>query len=131
MKAKKLLALLMSLVLLLGALAVPALAADDGTTGDSAAAGSSEAASDAASDAAAAAQEAYTKIMEQLDAASKKYDGDTVVATVNGTEVTWKLCYYLIASMTSQFIRYTMAIPDFYHRHGRRHDAAGRDARSA
>lgn len=30
MKAKKLLALLMSLVLLLGALAVPALAADDG-----------------------------------------------------------------------------------------------------
>ena len=35
MKAKKLLALLMSLVLLLGALAVPALAADDGTTGDS------------------------------------------------------------------------------------------------
>ena len=70
MKAKKLLALLMSLVLLLGALAVPALAADDGTTGDSAAAGSSdaaseaasdaasEAASDAASDAAAAAQEA-------------------------------------------------------------------------
>ena len=113
MKAKKLLALLMSLVLLLGALAVPALAADDGTTGDSAAAGSSEAASDAASDAAAAAQEAYTKIMEQLDAASKKYDGDTVVATVNGTEVTWKLCYYLIASMTSQFIRYTMAIPDF------------------
>ncbi len=125
MKAKKLLALLMSLVLLLGALAVPALAADDGTTGDSAAAGSSdaaseaasdaasEAASDAASDAAAAAQEAYTKIMEQLDAASKKYDGDTVVATVNGTEVTWKLCYYLIGSMTSQFIRYTMAIPDF------------------
>lgn len=109
MKAKKLLALLMSLVLLLGALAVPALAADDGTTGGSAAAGSSEAASDAA----AAAQEAYTKIMEQLDAASKKYDGDTVVATVNGTEVTWKLCYYLIASMTSQFIRYTMAIPDF------------------
>ena len=133
MKAKKLLALLMSLVLLLGALAVPALAADDGTTDGSAAAGSSEAASeaasdaaseaasdaaseaasDAASDAAAAAQEAYTKIMEQLDAASKKYDGDTVVATVNGTEVTWKLCYYLIASMTSQFIRYTMAIPDF------------------
>lgn len=113
MKAKKLLALLMSLVLLLGALAVPALAADDGATGDSAAAGSSEAASDAASDAAAAAQEAYTKIMEQLDAASKKYDGDTVVATVNGTEVTWKLCYYLIGSMTSQFIRYTMAIPDF------------------
>ena len=53
MKAKKLLALLMSLVLLLGALAVPALAADDGTTGDSAAAGSSEAASEAASDAAA------------------------------------------------------------------------------
>ena len=91
MKAKKLLALLMSLVLLLGALAVPALAADDGATGDSAAAGSSEAASDAASDAAAAAQEAYTKIMEQLDAASKKYDGDTVVATVNGTEVTWKI----------------------------------------
>ena len=113
MKAKKLLALLMSLVLLLGALAVPALAADDGTTGDSAASDSSEAASEAASDAAAAAQEAYTKIMEQLDAASKKYDGDTVVATVNGTEVTWKLCYYLIASMTSQFIRYTMAIPDF------------------
>lgn len=113
MKAKKLLALLMSLVLLLGALAVPALAADDGTTGDSAAAGSSEATSEAASDAAAAAQEAYTKIMEQLDAASKKYDGDTVVATVNGTEVTWKLCYYLIGSMTSQFIRYTMAIPDF------------------
>ena len=111
MKAKKLLALLMSLVLLLGALAVPALAADDGTTDGSAAAGSSEAASEAASDAAAAAQEAYTKIM--LDAASKKYDGDTVVATVNGTEVTWKLCYYLIASMTSQFIRYTMAIPDF------------------
>ena len=43
MKAKKLLALLMSLVLLLGALAVPALAADDGTTGDRAAAGSSAA----------------------------------------------------------------------------------------
>lgn len=36
-------------------------------------------------------RKAYTKIMEQLDAASKKYDGDTVVATVNGTEVTWKL----------------------------------------
>lgn len=32
---------------------------------------------------------------------------------MNGTEVTWKLCYYLIGSMTSQFIRYTMAIPDF------------------
>ena len=35
MKAKKLLALLMSLVLLLGALAVPALAADDGRSWNS------------------------------------------------------------------------------------------------
>ncbi len=112
MKAKKLLALLMSLVLLLGALSVPALAADGDTA--SAESASDNASSDSAvSDAQAAAQEAYAKVVAQLDAASKKYDGSAVVATVNGTEVTWKLYYYLIGSLTSQYINYTMAIPDF------------------
>lgn len=112
MNAKKLLALLMSLVLLLGALSVPALAADGDTA--SAESASDNASSDSAvSDAQAAAQEAYAKVVAQLDAASKKYDGSAVVATVNGTEVTWKLYYYLIGSLTSQYINYTMAIPDF------------------
>lgn len=112
MNAKKLLALLMSLVLLLGALSVPALAADGDTA--SAESASDNASSDGAvSDAQAAAQEAYAKVVAQLDAASKKYDGSAVVATVNGTEVTWKLYYYLIGSLTSQYINYTMAIPDF------------------
>ena len=112
MNAKKLLALLMSLVLLLGALSVPALAADGDTA--SAESASDNASSDSAvSDAQAAAQEAYAKVVAQLDEASKKYDGSTVVATVNGTEVTWKLYYYLIGSLTSQYINYTMTIPDF------------------
>ena len=112
MNAKKLLALLMSLVLLLGALSVPALAADGDTA--SAESASDNASSDSAvSDAQAAAQEAYAKVVAQLDAASKKYDSSAVVATVNGTEVTWKLYYYLIGSLTSQYINYTMAIPDF------------------
>ena len=107
MNAKKLLALFMSLVLLLGALSVPALAADGGETAAPEATGAS------AEDAQAAIQEKYAQIEARLDAAGKKYDGSAVVATVNGREVTWKLCYYLIAGLTSQFINYTMAIPDF------------------
>ena len=113
MNAKKLLALLMSLVLLLGVLSVPALAADGDETPAESASDSASSDGDAVSDAQAAAQEAYAKIEAQLAAASKKYDGSAVVATVNGRDVTWKLSYYLIASMTSQFINYTMAIPDF------------------
>ena len=115
MKAKKLLALLMSLVLLLGALTVPALAADEETASPEATEAPAESASadTSAEDAQAALQAQYAQIEAQLDAAGKKYDGSAVVATVNGREVTWKLCYYLIASMTSQFINYTMAIPDF------------------
>ena len=121
MNAKKLLALLMSLVLLLGVLSGTALAADgEETAAPEATSAPAESASDnasadgdAVSDAQAAAQEAYAKIVAQLDAASKKYDGSAVVATVNGTEVTWKLYYYLIGSLTSQYINYTMAIPDF------------------
>ena len=125
MNAKKLLALLMSLVLLLGALSIPALAADGEETAapeatsapaESASDNASDGASDgtdAVSDAQAAAQEAYAKVVAQLDAASKKYDGSAVVATVNGTEVTWKLYYYLLGSLTSQYVNYSMAIPDF------------------
>ena len=125
MNAKKLLALLMSLVLLLGVLSGTALAADGEETAapeatsapaesasDNASDGTS-AGSDAVSDAQAAAQEAYAKVVAQLDAASKKYDGSAVVATVNGTEVTWKLYYYLLGSLTSQYVNYSMAIPDF------------------
>lgn len=107
MNAKKLLALFMSLVLLLGALSVPALAADGGETA------APEATGAPAEDAQAAIQEKYAQIEARLDAAGKKYDGSAVVATVNGREVTWTLCYYLIAGLTSQFINYTMAIPDF------------------
>ena len=117
MKAKKLLALLMSLVLLLGALSIPALAADEETASPEATGTPTEGVTDSASDDANAAvsemQAKYAQIEAQLDAASKKYDGSAVVATVNGREVTWKLCYYLIAGLTSQFINYTMAIPDF------------------
>ena len=118
MNAKKLLALLMSLALLLGALSVPALAADGGETAAPEATGTpTEGVTDSASDDANAAvsemQAKYAQIEAQLDAASKKYDGSAVVATVNGTEVTWKLYYYLLGSLTSQFINYTMAIPDF------------------
>lgn len=110
MNAKKWLALLMSLVLLLGTLSGTALAADSEET-------PTEGVTDsAAADAQAAVQEVqekYAEIEAQFDAASQKYDGDAVVATVNGTEITWKLCYYLIGSMTSQFVTYTMSIPDF------------------
>ena len=125
MNAKKLLTLLMSLVLLLGVFSGTALAADGEETAapeatdapaESASDNASDGASadgDAVSDAQAAAQEAYEKVVAQLDAASKKYDGSAVVATVNGTEVTWKLYYYLIGSLTSQYVNYTMAIPDF------------------
>lgn len=118
MNAKKLLALFMSLVLLLGALSVPALAADGGETAAPEATGTpTEGVTDSASDDANAAvseiQEKYAQIEARLDAAGKKYDGSAVVATVNGREVTWTLCYYLIAGLTSQFINYTMAIPDF------------------
>ena len=117
MNAKKLLALLMSLVLLLGALSVPALAADEETASPEATGTPTEGVTDSASDDANAAvsemQAKYAQIEARLDAASKKYDGSAVVATVNGREVTWKLCYYLIGSLTSQFINYTMAIPDF------------------
>ena len=117
MNAKKLLALLMSLVLLLGALSVPALAADEETASPEATGTPTEGVTDSASDDANAAvsemQAKYAQIEAQLDAASKKYDGSAVVATVNGREVTWKLYYYLIGSLTSQFINYTMAIPDF------------------
>ena len=117
MNAKKLLALLMSLVLLLGALSIPALAADEETASPEATGTPTEGVTDSASDDANAAvsemQAKYAQIEAQLDAASKKYDGSAVVATVNGREVTWKLYYYLLGSLTSQFINYTMAIPDF------------------
>ena len=117
MNAKKLLALLMSLVLLLGALSIPALAADEETASPEATGTPTEGVTDSASDDANAAvsemQAKYAQIEAQLDAASKKYDGSAVVATVNGTEVTWKLYYYLLGNLTSQFINYTMAIPDF------------------
>ena len=117
MNAKKLLALLMSLVLLLGALSIPALAADEETASPEATGAPTEGVTDSASDDANAAvnemQEKYAQIEAQLDAASKKYDGSAVVATVNGTEVTWKLYYYLIGSLTSQYINYTVSIPDF------------------
>ena len=117
MNAKKLLALLMSLVLLLGALSIPALAADEETASPEATGTPTEGVTDSASDDANAAvnemQEKYAQIEAQLDAASKKYDGSAVVATVNGTEVTWKLYYYLIGSLTSQYINYTVSIPDF------------------
>ena len=121
MNAKKLLALLMSLVLLLGVLSGTALAADGEETAApeatsapaESASDNASAGSDAVSDAQAAAQEAYAKVVAQLDAASKKYDGSAVVATVNGTEVTWKLYYYLLGSLTSQYVNYSMAIPDF------------------
>ena len=117
MNAKKLLALLMSLVLLLGALSIPALAADEETASPEATGTPTEGVTDSASDDANAAvsemQAKYAQIKAQLDAASKKYDGSAVVATVNGREVTWKLYYYLLGSLTSQFINYTMAIPDF------------------
>ena len=117
MNAKKLLALLMSLALLLGALSIPALAADEETASPEATGTPTEGVTDSASDDANAAvsemQAKYAQIEAQLDAASKKYDGSAVVATVNGTEVTWKLYYYLLGSLTSQFINYTMAIPDF------------------
>ena len=117
MNAKKLLALLMSLVLLLGALSIPALAADEETASPEATGTPTEGVTDSASDDANAAvnemQEKYAQIEAQLDAASKKYDGSAVVATVNGTEVTWKLYYYLLGSLTSQYVNYSMAIPDF------------------
>ena len=117
MNAKKLLALLMSLALLLGALSIPALAADEETASPEATGTPTEGVTDSASDDANAAvsemQAKYAQIEAQLDAASKKYDGSAVVATVNGREVTWKLYYYLLGSLTSQFINYTMAIPDF------------------
>ena len=117
MNAKKLLALFMSLALLLGALSIPALAADEETASPEATGTPTEGVTDSASDDANAAvsemQAKYAQIEARLDAASKKYDGSAVVATVNGREVTWKLCYYLIGSLTSQFINYTMAIPDF------------------
>ncbi len=117
MNAKKLLALLMSLVLLLGALGIPALAADEKTASPEATGTPTEGVTDSASDDANAAvnemQEKYAQIEAQLDAAGKKYDGSAVVATVNGTEVTWTLCYYLIGSLTSQYINYTVSIPDF------------------
>ena len=117
MNAKKLLALFMSLALLLGALSIPALAADEETASPEATGTPTEGVTDSASDDANAAvsemQAKYAQIEARLDAASKKYDGSAVVATVNGTEVTWKLYYYLLGSLTSQFINYTMAIPDF------------------
>ena len=118
MKAKKLLALLMSLVLLLGALSIPALAADGEDTASPEATGTpTEGVTDSASDDANAAvsemQAKYAQIEAQLDAAGKKYDGSIVVAAVNGTDVTWTLCYYLIGSLTSQYINYTVSIPDF------------------
>ena len=117
MNAKKLLALFMSLALLLGALSIPALAADEETASPEATGTPTEGVTDSASDDANAAvsemQAKYAQIEAQLDAASKKYDGSAVVATVNGREVTWKLYYYLLGSLTSQFINYTMAIPDF------------------
>ena len=97
MNAKKLLALLMSLVLLLGALSIPALAADEETASPEATGTPTEGVTDSASDDANAAvsemQAKYAQIEAQLDAASKKYDGSAVVATVNGREVTWKLYY--------------------------------------
>lgn len=110
MKARKWLALLLSLVLLLGILPGAAIAADgeetptEGVT-DSAAADAQATISEA--------QAKYAQIEAQLQAASEKYDPETVVAVVEGREITWRLCYYLIGSLTSQFINYTMSIPDF------------------
>ena len=117
MNAKKWLALLMSLVLLAGILPGLALAADgDATAPEPTGTPTEGIAESAAADAQAAVaqmQAKYAAIEAQLAAASEKYDGDTIVATVNGTPATWRLCYYLIGSLTSQYINYTMAIPDF------------------
>lgn len=118
MKARKWLALLLSLVLLLGLLPGAAIAADgEETTTESEIDSTADSTTDsAAEDAQAAISEAqakYAQIEAQLQAASEKYDPETVVAVVDGREITWRLCYYIIGSLTSQFVNYTMSIPDF------------------
>lgn len=118
MKARKWLALLLSLVLLLGLLPGAAIAADGEETAadsvtDSAADSTTDSAAEDAQAAISEAQAKYAQIEAQLQAASEKYDPETVVAVADGREITWRLCYYIIGSLTSQFVNYTMSIPDF------------------
>lgn len=126
MKARKWLALLLSLVLLLGLLPGAALAADGEDTPaenvqTNSTSGSEETPTEGVTDSAAEDAQAainemqakYAQIEAQLQAASEKYEPETVVAVADGREITWRLCYYIIGSLTSQFINYTMSIPDF------------------
>ena len=110
MNAKKWLALLLSLVLLLGLLPAAALAADDDaaeTTTETA-----ETTTETSTEETATEESSEPTVQEILDAASAKFDPDTIVATACGQNVTWRMYFYQIYNALYQYLYY-YGVPDF------------------
>ena len=91
MKARKLICLLLSLVLVL-ALGIPAAAADE-TAGE------------------APAEEEIPDYIVKMMAASEAYAPDTKVLTVNGQDIPWALYYNLLTQELQTYIYYMGGLP--------------------
>ncbi len=109
MKAKKWLALLLSLVLLLGLLPAAALAADDEAAETET---TTEITAETASEEASTEESSDPTVQEILDAAAAKFDPDTIVATACGQNVTWRMYFYQIYNALYQYLYY-YGMPDF------------------
>ena len=114
MNAKKCLALLLSLVLLLGLLPAAALAADDEaaeteTTAETTTETTTE---ETSTEETTTEESSEPTVQEILDAASAKFDPDTIVATACGQNVTWRMYFYQIYNALYQYLYY-YGMPDF------------------
>lgn len=117
MNAKKLLAILLSMTLLLGALAAC------GETLETAPEASPEVTAEPAPTQEPAAEpieeteeaDARTQaILDALAAARESHDPDEVVCTVDGQDVTWDLYYYLLSDELLTVIYYMGGLPEDY-----------------
>ena len=60
------------------------------------------------------ADAAYQALQEQIVRMGGTFDPDTVIATVNGRDLTWRMYYYFISADLQEYIYYTMALPESF-----------------
>ena len=60
------------------------------------------------------ADDSYQKIMDAFAAARAKHDGDEVVCTIDGQEITWDLYFYLLSDDLMTAVYYMGGMPDDY-----------------
>ena len=104
-----LLALALTLLLLSGC---GAAGTDAAPTAGPEAAAEPAAESDDAAAAAAAQEAAYAAFSETVQKARTVIDPDTVIATVDGVPLTWKLFYYFISGNLQEIYYYTGSLPE-------------------